>query len=820
MVLAACTLPALGLWLWDQRPAWSQPDRVMASEVANDQPNEEHEHTNKLIDETSPYLLQHAHNPVDWHPWGEEAFAKARREDKPIFLSVGYSTCYWCHVMEKESFEDPEVAAILNEHYIAIKVDREERPDVDEQYMLATQLITRRGGWPNSVWLTPEGKPWMAGTYFPKQAFMQSLNQLAEVWRTRRDEVKQQADQMAQAIQRVGSQGMVQGANADAELAPATVQTAADQLTQTFDARYGGFGGAPKFPPHGTLGLLIHQDQQADEPQYQTQIVKTLDAMWLGGMHDHIGGGFHRYATDAHWLLPHFEKMLYDNAQLMRNYTRGYELTGHARYRDAVADIYAWVRREMTAPDGGLYSALDSGEVGKEGEYYVWHIDEIREVLGEPDSGLFIDLYNIEKHGNFHEEATGEKPGTNIPHLDRPLREAAEARGEDPEAFVQRVGAMRDKLLTRRQTWAPPHKDDKVLAGWNGLMVGALAHAGRVLDQPAYVDAAERAAAFIFDHMMKDGRLMRTYRAGQAKQPAYLDDYAYLAEGLVQLYHATGNHRWLARAQDLTQVMLAEFEDEEEGGFFFTSERHDDLLMRSKGITGGGNVPNANGVAAQALIELSTLTGNNTYRDAARRTLESLSGSMAQSPFASESLLVATSELIHADPLAEQADAPEQTVAGNTQDDPDAEKPALTQPGSPVAIRVFAPQGPIKPGKKIDLRVVLDIDKGFHLYGPNPDIDFLIPSTVKAQSTSDAVTVGQVDAPEPKRKQDPILKKELNTYDGTIEYTVPVTISSDASNGTQTLTIDVRTQACDATSCRPPKTRSLTLPLVIAADDQ
>lgn len=813
LVALAIVLPALSVWVWGQQADGDRPQREPAKQAADKQPTQ-HKHTNHLVNQTSPYLLQHAHNPVDWYPWGEQAFKKAKREDKPIFLSVGYSTCYWCHVMEKESFEDEQVAKILNEHYVAIKVDREERPDVDKQYMLATQLMTRRGGWPNSVWLTPEGKPWMAGTYLPKPQFIAALKRLAEIWDQQRKQVDQQADQMAQAIARISAGGV----QADGQpLSMELVDQVATQLAQRYDQRHGGFGPVPKFPPHGTLAVLIQHHRQTRNDAMPKPITHTLDAMWLGGMHDHVGGGFHRYSTDQHWLLPHFEKMLYDNAQLMRHYVDGYKLAGHERYRRAVADIFRWVEREMTSPRGAFYSAIDSGEVGKEGETYVWHIDELREVLGEADAKLFAELYNFDKAGNFTEEATGERPGTNIPHLQKPIRAIAQQRAEDPEAFATRIDQMRDKLLARRQTWVQPHKDDKVLTSWNGLMIGALAYAGRQLDEPRYTQAAARAADFILDTLVRDdGTLLRTYRAGQAKQPGYLDDYAYFARGLLELHRATGDRRWLKHADRLGAVMVRDFQDKSAGGFFFTTKNHDGLLARSKHLSGGGNIPNANGVATQALLALADATDNPTYREAVKKTLQSMTGRMAQQPFGSEALLVAASQFLTDPPRPQNAtdaaaqDEPPAPVAGK-ESDPDVSKRV-----EPITIDVHASRLSVEPGESIELAVALTIDDGWHLYGLNPDIEFLMPAAVSVEA-GDALTIGQVKRPEPHRMVDPILKKQLNTYSDRIWFRIPVTVKPDASAESVSLTVKVKTQACDDSRCLPPQTTTLRLPLQVGS---
>ncbi|MBA3845945.1 MAG: thioredoxin domain-containing protein, partial [Planctomycetes bacterium] len=541
---------------------------------------------NALIHETSPYLLQHAHNPVRWYPWGQEAFDRARREAKPVFLSVGYSTCYWCHVMEHESFEDEEVAAVLNDRFIAIKVDREERPDIDEQYMLATQLMTGRGGWPNSVWLMPDGRPWMAGTYFPKQQFIEVLRALDRAWQDQRDQVERQADQLAAAIRENAGSAIAQpdGGAPDQAL----LDAALDQYRALFDRDHGGFGDAPKFPPHGALRVLLDQYRRSGDGTLLPLITRTLDAMRLGGIHDHLGGGFHRYATDRLWLLPHFEKMLYDNAQLMRIYAEAAMATGDPRHREVVEGIFGWLEREMTDPDGLFYSALDSGEVGKEGESYVWRYDEIMRVLGPADGTAFAETYGVEPAGNFHDEATRRQTGENILHLDRALADIAAGRGEDPAVFSRRMAAARERLLERRRALPQPHRDDKILTGWNALAISALAYAGRVLEEPRYLAAAVRAADALALHVDPQGRLLRTSRDGRAKQPAYLDDHAYLLQAMLELHAATGDHRWIAQARGLADTMLADFEDPADGGFFFTADSQEHLLFRSKNLTGGG----------------------------------------------------------------------------------------------------------------------------------------------------------------------------------------------------------------------------------------
>lgn len=821
MGLAAVAVLLGGLWLWspftaeapapgdpvvddqttpdeqavgeDPATADDQEPIAMSDEQTPSAESSEHAHTNQLIDETSPYLLQHAHNPVNWYPWGEEAFARAKEENKPIFLSVGYSTCYWCHVMEVESFESEEVAAVLNEHYIAIKVDREERPDIDEQYMLATQLMTRRGGWPNSVWLTPDGKPWMAGTYFPKQGFIQMLQQLASVWKNQRSDVDQKADALAAAMKEVSESGITEEVVLSAQLN----ERAVEAMLSRFDAEHGGFGGAPKFPPHGTLQLLIRRYRVSGSESLLDPVTKTLDAMWLGGMHDHLGGGFHRYSTDAVWLLPHFEKMLYDNAQLMRSYADGYQLTGNQRYQDAVADIYRWVAREMTSPEGGFYSAVDSGEVGEEGEAYVWPMERLQAVLGDEDAALFAKVYGFQSDGNFREESTGERSGTNIPHLQQPIETLAES-DEYGDDLAARLAAMREKLLSERATWPQPHKDDKILTSWNGLMIGSLAYAGRLLEEPNYVAAAGRAADMILTQMVSDDHLFRTRRNDSTRLSGYLDDYVFFIQGLLELHLATEDARWLQEAERFSATLLKEFEDQSGGGFFFTTASHDDLMYRSRHLAGGGNMPNPNGVAAQVLLQLSQRTGDSTWREAAVRTLESLSGMMASQPHSSEDLLVANSMY-----LADREDVGSATA--------DSE---LSQQAGPVALTVIGPDASLQPGAMFNVRVQANIERGWHLYAENPDAEFLIPCTVTA-AEQELLTIGDVGVPEAKQKEDPILKETVNIYENLIEFTIPITLSSEAAAGDITLQIDVKTQACDDDRCLKPQTTTFRLPLQI-----
>ncbi len=603
---------------------------------------------NRLVFEKSPYLLQHAGNPVNWYPWGAEAFEKARKEDRPIFLSAGYSACHWCHVMARESFENGETAAILNEYFLPVKVDREERPEVDDFYMKATQLLTGGGGWPNSVFLTPDGKPWFAGTYFPPEdrwgrpGFPTVLRDLAEVWRTRRKEVEEEAGKIWAAMEKIST---AQSAPADSPPGEKLVEKALAGLEETFDRERGGFSGAPKFPPHAALRLLLEEYRRKHEPALLEMATVTLDFMARGGIRDHLGGGFHRYSTDDVWFVPHFEKMLYDNAQLIRSYADGYLLSGRAEFRSAAVGIADWVLREMRDEAGGFYSALDADSEGEEGRFYVWRRGEIIEALGEREGELFCRVYGIKPGGNWRGEGGGENEGTNILFLPRPLSRAAEEERIPPEELGRNLAGSRRKLMARRDRRVRPHLDDKIMTDWNGLMIGGLAYAGQTLDETRLLIAAEGAARFLLDNLRVDGRLLHTYRKGEARIPAYLDDYAFLAEGLLELHAATGQEEWLEEARSLSDVMLECFRDKRSGGLFFTAstDKHAAAavsLFRSRDPYDRA-VPSGNGIAALVLIRLARLTGEERYREEVRNIIRAFRLQMEALPAASGTLILA-----------------------------------------------------------------------------------------------------------------------------------------------------------------------------------
>jgi hypothetical protein len=590
---------------------------------------------NRLIQEKSPYLLQHAHNPVDWYPWGPEAFEKAKREDKPVFLSIGYSTCHWCHVMERESFESEETAQVMNEHVVSVKVDREERPDLDQVYMIAVQLLTGSGGWPMSVFLTPEGKPFFGGTYFTPGRFRAIVGQIASAYHSRRPEIEQAADEVVAAVARhyapPGEAPPLDGA---------LVTTALDQLRGQFDAANGGFGGAPKFPPHGALPLLFHQYRAGGDERLLFMATRTLEAMALEGIHDHIAGGFHRYATDARWFLPHFEKMLYDNALLSRAYVEAHGITGDSFYREVAEGIYGWVAREMSHPDGGFYSAQDAESEGVEGKFYVWTRGEILNALGPEEGELFCRICGVEEQGNYREEPGGRRTGANILHLNRTLAEWAEEVGLPSADLAARISRARQALLAARERRARPHLDDKIIASWNGLMIASLAYAGRRLGEPRYTDAARKAADFILSQLRQDGHLLRRWREGEAKVPGFLEDYAFLAAALLELHETTGERDWLAQARELLEAALSLFWDETLGGFFFTAEGEERLFIRPKEVF-DHPLPSGNGIAAQVLVRLAAVTGEPRYADLAGRTLRACAPWMAQAPQGTQSLVLA-----------------------------------------------------------------------------------------------------------------------------------------------------------------------------------
>lgn len=568
---------------------------------------------NRLINEKSPYLLQHAYNPVDWYPWGDEAFEKAKEEDKPIFLSIGYSTCHWCHVMERESFEDLEVAKVLNKHFISIKVDREERPDIDNIYMNICQVLTGSGGWPLTIFMTPDKKPFFAGTYFPKQdrMGMNGLISLLEIiskeWSGNRNKILHSSNEILDAIKQ--PEYMKSG-----ELDENSIEEAFLHFKSAFDDEHGGFGSAPKFPSPQNLFFLLRYWYKTKNENALYMVEKTLDSMYKGGIFDHIGFGFSRYSTDRYWLVPHFEKMLYDNALLAIAYIETYQITRNEKYSKAAVQIFTYILRDMTSPEGGFYSAEDADSEGEEGRFYTFAFDEIKALLGDDDGSKFCEYYNITAKGNFD--------GRNILNLIK----------SNKEIDTEFISKSREKVFNYRNKRVHPYKDDKILTSWNGLMIASLAIGGRVLGKSEYVRASVLAASFIIKNLIrKDGRLLARYREGDAAIPAFVDDYAFLVWGLIELYETTYNPEYLKIAVDLNNDLIKYFWDDKNGGLFVYGNDSEQLITRSKEIYDGA-APSGNSVSALNFLRLARLTGNSELEDKSRLILNAFSNSIESYP--------------------------------------------------------------------------------------------------------------------------------------------------------------------------------------------
>ena len=735
--------------------------------------------TNRLAGAASPYLRQHADNPVDWYPWGAEAFERARREDRPVFLSVGYSSCHWCHVMAHESFENEAVAQLMNERFVCVKVDREERPDVDEVYLRVTQLLTRSGGWPNSVWLTPDGRPWFAGTYFPLEdrpgapGFASLCRRLGDLWQHRRAEVERQADEITAALRR-----WTEAAPAEAPPTPpaAWVDAALAELRRAFDAEHGGFGGAPKFPPHGELALLLAEHRRRDAPDLLEMATATLDAMARGGIHDRVGGGFHRYATDERWFLPHFEKMLYDNARLLGLYAEAWARTQEVLFERAAWGIGDWVLREMTSPDGGFYSALDADSADGEGRYYQWTPSELQSALGSDDGVFVARVLGVAPGGNVRDEATGRRTGANILYLPHPVAELAAMERMPADLLLARLQDCCERLRIARARRPPPGLDDKVLTGWNGLMIGGLARAGAILGEQRFIEAARRAAGFVTTHLRVDGRLHRVWVGGRATIEGYLDDHAYLALGLVDLFDATGEEAWRDAALELTAEMIRLFRDTDRGGFYFTSAAHEPLLTRVRDPYDNA-LPSANAVACVACRRLYSIAHIELFRVTADETLRAFATDLGRAPRAAPTFLLAVG-------LSE--DVVEETPP-------------------PVSLRADDPQ--VVPGETgcwiIPLRVA--IAHGFHVAAGDAD-------AVRVELAPHSGAVLEHVALPVVRGSDAEAGAGSDGWTKEVEVSVRVRCSPAAGKGPP-LEFRVTLQVCDPHACLPPVTLSVRVDL-------
>ncbi len=649
-----------------------------------------HKYTNRLIHEKSPYLLQHAHNPVDWYPWGEEAFKAAEARDKPIFLSIGYSTCHWCHVMEHESFEDSAVAALMNDAFISIKVDREERPDVDDIYMTVCQMVTGSGGWPLTIIMTPDKRPFFAATYIPKNqrfnrpGMMELIPQIKNAWQNDRQRVLESAGKITDYL------GQSTINKPGASIADSVLQMAAQQLSDSYDEKFGGFSERPKFPSAHNLMFLLRQYKRSGNGKNLTMVENTLQHMRKGGVYDHIGFGFHRYSTDRKWLVPHFEKMLYDQAINAMAYTEAFQVTGKPEYQQTAREVLRYVQRDMTDEKGGFYSAEDADSDGEEGKFYVWRTSEIRDILGEKDANFFDDIYGLTDAGNFEDEATRQKTGANIPHLKKSLREIAAEKGIAETALHERLENIRQKLFDVREKRIHPLKDDKVLTDWNGLMIAAFSKAARAFDEPKFADAARNAADFILSEMrLKNGRLLHRYREGQKAINAYLDDYAFMSWGLIELYETTFETRYLKAAIEFTDILLEHFWDQQNYGFFFTTDDATDLLVRKKEIYDGA-IPSGNSVAMLNLLRLGRITGNTGYEEKASRLGQAFSGQINRYPAGYTMMMIAVD--FAAGPSHEVV------ITGKPENTDTVEMiKALNRPFIPNKIVVFRPAGESDP---------------------------------------------------------------------------------------------------------------------------
>jgi uncharacterized protein YyaL (SSP411 family) len=575
--------------------------------------------TNRLVHETSPYLLQHAHNPVDWYPWSDEAFAKAKQEDKPVLLSIGYSACHWCHVMERESFENEQIAELMNNLFINIKVDREERPDLDEIYMNAVQMLTGRGGWPMTIFLTPDRQPFYGGTYYPAEdrhgmpGFPRILRGVAQAYRDKPEDVQKSVEHILSALSR-----MSQSEDHEHAFSRETISKAAEQIARAYDAENGGLGQAPKFPNPGVYELFLRQHHQSGTLHFLEMVTHTLTRMALGGIYDHLGGGFHRYSVDEKWLVPHFEKMLYDNAQLVRILALLYRATGNEFFKRVMEDTLDYLIREMLHSEGGFYSE------GEEGNFFVWTRTEINQILGEEDGEIFTRVYDVTELGNFE--------GKNILH---PILTVAQAAGlfkKTPDQIETLITQGKQKLFAARETRQKPFRDEKIITSWNGLMLSGLAESLKITAKPSFLAAANRTIQLIFTKMFSHGLLLHTYKDGKAKQLGFLDDYAFLAVGLLDFYEATLERSALERAVEVTEVMVREFWDSSEGGFFYTGNSHEQLISRTKPVF-DASVPSGNATATELLLRLYHLTGKEDFLGKAETVLRSYSHAMESQPF-------------------------------------------------------------------------------------------------------------------------------------------------------------------------------------------
>lgn len=777
---------------------------------------------NRLARESSPYLLLHARNPVDWYPWGPEALARAKKENKPIFLSIGYTSCYWCHVMERQVFENEAIAAYMNEHFINIKVDREERPDLDELYMLSLQVYlqlagsNQGGGWPLSIFLTPEGKPIAGGTYYPPEdkpgrpGFLTVLKSVESAWRTRQKDVVSTSDLIALEVKRLSAPGFTP------EKIPvnsALVTKAVNAVAGAYDAEYGGFDfspeqpDAPKFPIPCRLELLQSVGPfQAQAPELLRHLDATLTHMERGGIRDHLGGGFHRYSTDRQWLIPHFEKMLYDNAQLASVYTRAYVRTSQKNYREVAEGILEYLLRDMRDESGGFHSALDAESGGIEGKYYAWSLDEMGKLLTAQEFKIATAVYGLDQPSHFEAGV--------VLHLVKSIPDSAELLNLPVAELEDKLLTIRSKLLTARNSRPALLKDDKILTGWNGLAIQAFAEAGQAFSKHEYTNAAIQAATLILSQFKSpDGYLLHSYRKGTSQGPAYLDDYTGLITGLLALHQTTEDNRWLNEARRLTNEMIQQCGDPR-GGFFLSSVRHEQLFARLKNAY-DAVLPSGNSQAVRNLVRLAKLTGDNRYRDLAMSTLQAFSNQFDQSPAGHSMMALGLAEYVAA---YGEPDSPKETVA----ETPETLTPESPLPKNMKPLEIFAKPTPeeatkhpfvevsaafapqlFKPGSRCPVEVTLKIAEGWHINANPARPKFLKATELKVDFTK-GCQLANIQYPPGKELMSEGIEESLSVYEGQVVLKSAIDIPSDFSEQTEVVNFTVRYQACNEQECQAP----------------
>lgn len=804
------------------------------------------QHQNRLADETSPYLLQHAHNPVDWYPWGEEAFEKARSENKPIFLSIGYSSCFWCHVMERKVFENEEIAQYMNEYFVNIKVDREERPDIDEIYMLSLQVYfqlagsTQGGGWPLSLFLTPDGHPIAGGTYFPPEdlpgrpGFMTVMHQLSIAWNEQREAVLRTSAAIAAEVKRLSQPrlSLEAGQTTNADLAAVT-----EAILNEYDPVHGGFDFSPqtpdkpKFPvPSKLMYMQAQLHRQNDETEsIAEKLDHSLQAMANGGIYDHLGGGFHRYSTDRQWLVPHFEKMLYDNAQLAAVYAEAYARTQKEKYRLITEGILEFVLREMTSPEGAFYTALDAETDGVEGEYYVWSQEELQKVFSQSEYRYFASAYGVNEPLQTFEHGK-------ILHFPRPLAETAEQLGISVSELKTRLERSRNELLSHRQKREALRRDEKILTSWNGLMIRAYALAGKALQNREYIARAERAALYVLSHSRsQEGRLLRTASQQRSRLPAYLDDYAFLVSGLLELHEVTGQEKWLNTARLLTDQQLNLFFDDERGGFYFTAHDHEALIARTKSAY-DSVLPSGNSVSIENLTRLAQLTGDHSYANAALKTIQAFQDQLRTTPgglsyfamatqryyekFSPENFSLAKTPLF--DGGVSESSAPRKmNQSVNTQHSQltiHMQTPQELREKSKVTAKGYFDRSVARPGEVVKFLVRIEIDKGWHINANPAQPDFVIPTTLKTNSDSSLVLF-RVEYPQGHQFRLQGIEEPLLVYEERVdikgEFKVPENASSQLN-----VQFHLQTQACNHQTCFPPVRSLLEGTITVAGENE